>query len=151
MRLKRLTDQAYVEGAIKDSARWFQVSIKVRKLSEEPGVDEQEEGYSGVNSIWAVLKREDLAGFSSRFFRIEPGGHTPVHAHDREHVAVVIRGKVRVDGGPYITEAGEGSIIDVPPKIQHRFSNPAKEGLVLLIMNLFPEPSAHEAGATSED
>lgn len=123
----------------------------MRKLSEEPGVDEQEEGYSGVNSVWAVLKREDLAGFSSRIFRIEPGGHTPVHAHDREHVAVVIRGKVRVDGGPYVMEAGEGSIIAVPPKIQHRFSNPTKEGLVLLIMNLFPEPSAPGAGAPSED
>ncbi len=123
----------------------------MRKISEEPGVDEQEEGYSGVNSVWAVLKREDLAGFSSRIFRIDPGGHTPVHAHDREHVAVVIRGKVRVDGGPYVMEAGEGSIIAVPPKIQHRFSNPAEEGVVLLIMNLFSEPSAPGAGVPSED
>ncbi len=127
------------------------MSLRVRKLSEEPGVDEEEEGYSGVNSVWVVLKREDIDGFSSRVFRIEPGGHTPVHTHNREHVAVVIKGTARVDGGPYIREAGEGSIITIPKDIPHRFSNPSRDRLVLLIMNLFTKQSALEKRATVED
>ena len=126
------------------------MSLKVRKLSEEPGIDEEEEGYSGVNSVWVVLKRENLEGFSSRVFRMEPGGHTPVHTHDREHVAVVIKGTARVDGGPYIREAGEGSIITIPKDIPHRFSNPTRDRLVLLIMNLFTKQSAPEKRATVE-
>ncbi len=127
------------------------MSLKVRKLSEEPGIDEEDEGYSGVNSVWVVLKREDMSGFSSRVFRIEPGGHTPVHSHDRGHVAVVIKGTARIDGGPYIREAGEGSIITIPKDIPHRFSNPTRDRLVLLIMNFFTDDATDEAASLGEE
>ena len=113
------------------------MSLKVRKLMEEPGIDELEEGYSGVNTVWAVLKRDDITGFSSRIFRIDPGGHTPVHDHDREHVAVVIRGNCRVENGSQVEEAGEGCIITIPSNVKHRFYNPSNERLVLLVMNLY--------------
>ena len=113
------------------------MSLRVRKLSEEPGVDEMEEGFSGVNTVWAVLKRTDLAGFSSRIFRMEPGGHTAAHAHDREHVAVVVSGTCRVEGGEETRTVGAGNIITVPRNLPHRFSNPGPGRLVLLIMNLF--------------
>ncbi len=86
------------------------MSIKVRKLSEEPGIDETEPGFQGVNSVWMVLKRTDLAEFSSRIFRMEPGGHTATHTHEREHVAVVVSGSCRVDVGEesWTAEAGTG-------------------------------------------
>ena len=127
------------------------MSLRVRKLSEEPGVDEQEEGFSGVNSVWAVLKRTDLVGFSSRIFRIEPGGHTAAHAHDREHVAVVISGTCEAEGGGETMKAGSGSIITVPRNLRHRFSNPGPGRLVLLIMNLFTEQETPEAEASEEN
>ena len=126
------------------------MSIKVRRLSEEPGVDEDEEGFRGVNSVWVVLKRTDLAGFSSRIFRMEPGGHTAVHSHERGHVAVVIRGRCRVEGGGETADVGEGNIITVPTNVSHRFSNPGRDKLALLIMNLFTEPGP-EAEATEEE
>ncbi|MGD2142270.1 MAG: cupin domain-containing protein [Candidatus Bathyarchaeota archaeon] len=113
------------------------MSLRIRKLSEEPGIDETEEGFSGVNSVWAVLKRTDLAGFSSRIFRMKPGGHTASHTHDREHVAVVIAGNCRIEGGGEAKTVSAGSIITVPQGLPHNFSNPGREGLVLLIMNLF--------------
>lgn len=115
------------------------MTVRIRRLSEEPGVDEGEEGCSGVNSVWVVLKRTDLAGFSSRILRMEPGGHTAVHTHDREHVAVVIRGTCTVEGGGKFREVGEGSLITVPSNTPHRFSNPTGDRLVLLVMNLYPE------------
>ena len=113
------------------------MSLKVRKLTEEPGIDEVEEGFNGVNTVWVVLKRDDLAGFSSRIFRIEPGGHTSMHAHDREHVAVVVRGTCRVESNSNVWDVKEGSIITVPTNTNHRFINPGHEGVVLLIMNFF--------------
>jgi len=113
------------------------VSIRIRRLSEEPGEDVEEMGFEGVNSVWAVLKREDLTAFSSRIFRMKPGGHTGMHAHDREHAAVVIRGECGVEGPHGSWRAPAGSIVTVPAKVPHRFSNTGREGLVLLIMNMF--------------
>lgn len=124
--------------------KWFSMSLKIRKLSEEPGIDEREEGYSGVNSVWVVLKRRDIVGFSSRIFRIEPGGHTTTHSHDREHVAVVIKGVCRLEGGNAVRDVPGGSIITVPSNTPHRFSNLSQERLVILIMNLFPSPTDSE-------
>jgi len=125
------------------------MTIKVRRLSEEPGIDETEEGFQEVNSVWAVLARKDLAEFSSRIFRMKPGGHTATHTHEREHVAVVVSGSCRVEVGEESWTAGAGSIITVPPNLIHRFSNPGKERLVLLIMNLTPRIEPPET--TAED
>lgn len=112
------------------------MGLRVRRLSEEPG-SEVDEGFSGVNSVWVVLKRTDLAGFSSRIFRMEPGEHTPVHEHDREHVAVVIRGTCRIECGSIPEEVDEGCVVTIPSNAAHRFSNPGRERLVLLVMNLY--------------
>ena len=127
------------------------MSIKVRKLSEEPGIDEEEEGYEGVNSVWAVLKREDLTGFSSRIFRMGPLGHTATHSHAREHVAVVVKGKCRVEGGQEAKDADAGSIITVQSNAPHMFSNPGRDRLVLLIMNLFTGEEAVELTTPDEE
>ena len=128
------------------------MSIKVRKLSEEPGIDETEDGFQGVNSVWAVLKKTDLTEFSSRIFRMKPGGHTATHTHEREHVAMVVSGTCRIEVGEESWTTGTGSIISVPPNLIHRFSNPGKERLVLLIMNLTPkiEPPETTAEGTQE-
>jgi mannose-6-phosphate isomerase-like protein (cupin superfamily) len=121
--------------------------MKVRRLREEPGEPEKEEGSSGVNSVDLVLKREDIAGFSSRILRIEPGGHTAFHEHEREHVAVVLRGRCRAETKTDLADVGEGCIVSVPPGEPHRFNNPGKERLALLIVNLFPrEEPKQEAG-----
>lgn len=117
------------------------MDLKVRRLTEEPGIEELEEGFSGVNTLWVVLKRDDLTGFSSRIFRMEPGGHTSMHAHEREHVAVVIRGTSRVECGSQVEEVGEGYILTIPSNATHRFSNPSEDRLVLLVMNLYIDSS----------
>lgn len=117
------------------------MSLRIRKLSEEPGIDEQEKGFTGVNTVWAVLKRTDLTAFSSRIFRIEPGGHTAGHTHDREHVVVVVSGNCIVESDEFKKSVNAGNIITVPNNISHKFFNPGPKRLVLLIMNLFLEPN----------
>lgn len=115
------------------------MSLKVRRLTEEPGIDETEEGYSGVNTVWAVLRRDDLSGFSSRVFRIEPGGHTPMHEHDREHTVVIIRGTCRVESDSNVWKMNEGSIVTIPRNTPHRFTNPGGGRTVILIMNFYTQ------------
>ena len=127
------------------------MSVKIRKLSEEPGIKETEEEFGGVNSVWAVLKRTDLTGYSSRIFRMEPGGHTATHTHAREHVAVVVSGACRVEGIPNPVTVSSGSLISVPPNLPHSFSNPGQDRLVLLIMNMFTESDAPEAEPEKEE
>jgi quercetin dioxygenase-like cupin family protein len=113
------------------------MSLRIRKLAEEPGEQVTEEGFRGVNNVWVVKKREEMGPFSSRIFRIEPGGHTDLHAHDREHIAVVIRGICRVEGGGSIEDVREGSIVSVGKGVSHRFINSGQGKLALLIMNFF--------------
>ena len=113
--------------------------IRVRKLSEEPGAPETEDGSQGVNSIDLVLKRMDLKAFSSRILRIEPGGHTAFHSHTREHVAVLLSGRCRVETKDAMQEIRGGMVVAIPSGEGHRFFNPGSERLALLVLNLFAE------------
>ena len=127
--------------------------IKVRKLNEEPGEPEREGDSQGVNSIDVVLKRADLKAFSSRILRIEPGGHTAFHDHTREHVAVVIRGRCRVETRDSTQELREAMIATIPSGEGHRFFNPGSDRLALLILNLFTEeePKQTDPALTKKD
>jgi len=119
--------------------------IRVRKLNEEPGEIEREEGSQGVNSIDVVLKRVDLKAFSSRILRINPGGHTAFHSHAREHVAVVLTGRCRIETLDTTQELREAMIVVVPSGEGHRFVNPGSVPLAILILNLFTEEEPKQA------
>ena len=69
---------------------------------------------------------------SMRLFRIAPGGHTPFHKHDYEHVNYFIRGKgiLTLDGEKHNVEANDHAY--VPPNIEHQFENPFDEDLEFL-------------------
>lgn len=113
--------------------------IKVRKLSEEPGAPEVETGAQGVNSIDLVLKRTDCKAFSSRVLRIESGGHTAFHSHAREHLAVVLSGRCRVETKDTNQEIRGGMVVSIPSNEGHRFFNPGSDRLALLVLNFFTE------------
>jgi quercetin dioxygenase-like cupin family protein len=113
--------------------------IKVRKLNEEPGAPEAEEGSQGVNFVDIVLKRTDLKAFSSRILRINPGGHTAFHSHSREHVAIILTGRCRAETKDSSVEFREAMIVAVPSNEGHSFVNPGSTPLAILILNLFAE------------
>ena len=95
------------------------------------------EGHTGVNSVMLVEKREDLAGYSCRVMRIEPGGSTAMHGHPREHVMVPLQGKVRVETGTVAAEAEPGVAVYIPADTPHRFVNPTDRQTVIMVQNLF--------------
>lgn len=112
--------------------------MKVRRLKEEPGILEQESGSSGVTAVDIVLKRSDMEAYSSRMLRIDPGGHSAYHDHAREHIAVILHGKCRVETNNQTETVGEAHVISIPPGVPHRFFNNGPERLAILIMNFFP-------------
>jgi quercetin dioxygenase-like cupin family protein len=126
--------------------------IRVRKLNEEPGEMEMEEGSQGVNSVDVVLKRADLKAFSSRILRINPGGHTAFHSHSREHVAVILTGRCRIETMDATQELREAMVVTVPSGEGHRFVNPGSVPLAILILNLFTEeePKTAEPASTEK-
>jgi quercetin dioxygenase-like cupin family protein len=112
--------------------------MKVRRLKEEPGIPEQESGSTGVTAVDIVLKRSDMEAYSSRMLRIEPGGHTAYHDHAREHIAVILHGKCRVETNNQTETVSEAHVISIPASVPHRFFNNGTERLAILIMNFFP-------------
>ncbi len=124
--------------------------LRIRRLSEEPGAPEAEVGALGVNAIDLVLKRADLKAFSSRVLRIEPGGHTAFHSHSREHIAVVLSGRCRVETKDTNTEIGGGMVVAIPQNEGHRFFNPGSNRLALLILNFFTEDDPKPAEVLSQ-
>ena len=123
--------------------------IRVRKLNEEPGESEREEGSLGVNSVDVVLKRADLKAFSSRILRINPGGHTALHSHTRDHVAVILTGMCKIETTDDSQELREAMIVSVPSGVGHRFVNPSSIPLAILILNLFTEEEPKPAEPAS--
>jgi quercetin dioxygenase-like cupin family protein len=121
------------------------MKLKVRFLEEEPGEEITEEGYRGVNSVWLAVERGGLKEFSCRIFRIEAGGHTSMHSHERGHLALVLRGSCLVECASERRLLGEGALIEVPPMAPHRFINPGEDKLHLLIMNLTPAGGSSRA------
>jgi quercetin dioxygenase-like cupin family protein len=59
-----------------------------------------------------------------RVFRITPGGFTPHHQHDWEHINYVMKGKGTLTIGEETREVVAGDFALVPPNTMHQFRNP---------------------------
>ena len=62
-----------------------------------------------------------------RVFTLKPGGFTPHHKHDWEHINYVIggRGRLTIDGKTH--EVSEKDFAVVPSNAEHQFENPYDE------------------------
>jgi quercetin dioxygenase-like cupin family protein len=106
------------------------VLVKDYKDVRQDDVDA--EGAAGVK-IRLLIKKEDGApNFAMREFELEPGGHTPFHAHGWEHEVYVLagRGVVAAEGGEFPLEPG--TVVLVPPTEKHNFKNTGSEVLRFL-------------------
>ena len=62
-----------------------------------------------------------------RVFQLGPGGFTPRHQHDWEHVNHIIKGRGRLRIGDTIHELATKDFALVPPNTEHQFENPYDE------------------------
>lgn len=58
-----------------------------------------------------------------RVFTLHPGGHTPKHSHDWEHVNYVISGSGMLEIDGQKNKFTKGSFAFVPPNAEHQYSN----------------------------
>ncbi len=77
---------------------------------------------------------DGVPNFSIRVFTLEPGGHTPHHAHDAEHLNYVLdgQGEIRSDEGP--RAIGEGDYVFIAPQERHQYRNTGSTPLRFLCM-----------------
>lgn len=82
------------------------------------------QGVRGVKKANVIGPTEGWNDNVARLFRIEPGGNTPLHQHDYEHVNYVTKGKGTLTIGGETHEIKQGDFAFVPPNAMHQFKNP---------------------------
>ncbi len=93
-------------------------------------VDLTEIGINGAENVSKAVvidEREGWDGYALRVFRLGPGGFTPQHSHDWEHVNYVIAGRGKLTIGSEVHELDAGDFAFVPPGVEHQFENPGGE------------------------
>ena len=91
----------------------------------------------GAQKAWkqVPLSREDGAPmYSYRVFTVEPGGYTPYHQHNYEHMNYIIEGE-----GALVNEHGEenplnaGDFALVMPNEKHQYRNKSDKNPMVMI------------------
>lgn len=79
---------------------------------------------------WDTLQREQVrAGVTRAGFRgdnvlmvmnwLEPGMEVRPHSHPFEQVVYIVQGRMRFHIGDEVVEAGPGSVLRIPPDVEH--------------------------------
>ena len=76
-----------------------------------------------VSKAVPVGKNEGWEDYTMRVFRLGPGGFSPRHSHDWEHVNYIIKGYGTLRLGDEVHELKEKDFAFVPPNIEHQFMN----------------------------
>lgn len=84
----------------------------------------------GVENMFGVNVIGPDQGWDShtlRIFRLGPGGYSPHHKHDWEHVNCVIKGQGRLYIGQEVFELNERDFAFIPANAMHQFENTSNE------------------------
>lgn len=91
----------------------------------------------GAVKVWKQIplgRSEDVPGFSFRVFTIEPGGHTPYHSHDFEHLNYIIEGQGAVvdrDKREHLIKQGDFVLVK-PGETHNYINNSGDKNLVVI-------------------
>jgi quercetin dioxygenase-like cupin family protein len=91
------------------------------------------EGAKGVYKQVPLSRKDGVPTFSFRVFTIEPGGHTPFHQHEFEHMNYVISGEGVLVAEDREYELREGDFALVLPGEQHQFKNRSENRNLVII------------------
>jgi quercetin dioxygenase-like cupin family protein len=108
--------------------------MKIRQLSDVPKQKVDMEGAEGAWKQLVISNSDGAPNFSFRVFTVEPGGCTPFHDHESEHLNYVISGQgALVDEKGNEHSIGEGTFAMVEPYEKHRYRNTSGgQNLVLI-------------------
>ncbi|HOC70499.1 MAG TPA: cupin domain-containing protein [Candidatus Hydrogenedentes bacterium] len=83
------------------------------------------EGAMAVTMKIPIGRDDGSENMIMRLFRIAPGGHTPCHTHDYEHLVRVVSGRgTALDESGAVHELALGQSVFICPNEKHQFANP---------------------------
>ena len=98
--------------------------MKITSLEQTPSQAMDMPGAVGVHKQVPLGKADGAPHFSFRVFTVAPGGNTPYHVHDSEHLNYILQGEgalVDGDGRQHPVKAGDFSM--VAPNEKHQYRN----------------------------
>ncbi|MCB1183135.1 cupin domain-containing protein [bacterium] len=105
----------------------------IRKLSEVEQTSVDMEGVRGITKQLVLGSGDGVPNFSFRVFTLAPGGHSPHHSHDVEHLNFVLSGQgALMDGEGRANPLGQGDFAFVAPGDVHQFRNTGDEPFVFI-------------------
>ena len=113
--------------------------MKIKQNSKIKQVEVTEEGYKRIRMKILIGPDDGSKNIIMRYFTIAPGGHSPKHTHNYEHLVKIEAGKgivVGKDGSE--VEISEGHSIFVEANEMHQFQNPFEENFefICIIPNI---------------
>ena len=97
-------------------------------------------GVLGATKQVPIGKADGAPNFSIRVFTLAPGGHTPHHSHDSEHLNYILEGSGEVLDGDSPRPIRQGDFVLVKPHEKHQYRNTGDAPLVFMCM----VPQAYE-------
>jgi quercetin dioxygenase-like cupin family protein len=91
------------------------------------------EGAKGVYKQIPLSRKDGVPTFSFRVFTIEPGGYTPFHQHEFEHMNYVINGEGILVAEDREHELREGDFALILAGEKHQFKNSSENQNLLII------------------
>ncbi len=105
----------------------------IRKLQDVEKTSVDMAGVAGISKQLVIGSGDGVPNFSFRVFTVEPGGHSPHHQHDVEHVNYVISGQgALVDAQGHLNPIQTGDFAFVAPQDVHQFRNTGDEPFVFI-------------------
>ena len=105
----------------------------VTRLDEIEKTISKSEDAEGVYKQIPLSRKDGVPTFSFRVFTIEPGGHTPFHQHEFEHMNYVIKGEGILISEDREHELREGDFALVLAGEKHQFKNSSENQNLLII------------------
>jgi quercetin dioxygenase-like cupin family protein len=99
------------------------------------------EGAKGVHKQIPLSRQDGVPTYSFRVFTIEPGGHTPFHQHEFEHMNYVIRGNGTLVSENRGHRLREGDFALVLAGEKHQYRNSSQNQDLVMICAV---PKEHE-------
>ncbi len=113
--------------------------MKIKQNSKIKSVEVTTEGYKGIRKKILIGSNDGSKNILMRYFTIAPGGHSPKHSHNWEHLVKIESGNGIVVGkDDKKVEVSEGCSIFVEVNEMHQFQNPFEENFefICIIPNI---------------
>jgi len=112
----------------------------IKKYLDIPEDFSQEEGVKDVYQRILIGTEDGSLNVIMRYFRVLPGGNTPLHSHSHEHVVKIEKGKgIVLDGKGKESIVTPGQSLFIEGNERHQFKNPFENPFEFLCIILNQE------------